>query len=87
MANYKKALAAGEIAAVGEPAAPVDSDAEFIPTAVDETEGPTVDTTADTALENENQEKLKKLEKQEAELKEMLASLSGKISDIKHQTV
>lgn len=87
MANYKKALAAGEIAAASEPAAPVDSDAEFIPTAVDETEGPTADTTADTALESENQEKLKKLEKQEAELKEMLASLSGKISDIKHQTV
>jgi X-X-X-Leu-X-X-Gly heptad repeat protein len=75
--SYKAAVAAG---AADGPVADVDD-----ATVLDD--GAAAETVSATQLDadSENEIKLKKLEKQEAELKEMLASLSGKISDIKKQ--
>jgi len=74
--SYKAAVAAG---AADGPVADVDD-----ATVLDDGAAETVSATQLDA-DSENEIKLKKLEKQEAELKEMLASLSGKISDIKKQ--
>ena len=73
--SYKAAVAAGT---ADGPVADVDD-----ATVLDDGAAETV--TATQLDDSENEIKLKKLEKQEAELKEMLASLSGKISDIKKQ--